>query len=287
MYKILTLGAHKELKTITNDLTEADFDMTISQFSDLELFIDKDNTKITFDGDNILSFDYVWLTSSWGNRPLAYAVSLFLEENDINYYPVEEEKSKLVDMILFSLKGINIPKTYFTNTKNIQNHLTSIEKHCKYPFIIKATRGSLGDDIYLVNSKEEFKTIVKKLNQRQQYICQEFILNDFDYRIICTNEKVVSACKRVRQTDDFRNNTYLGAKEIFLDLTTLPSEVSNIAVESTSILDLNWSGVDVISNKETGESYIIELNRRPGLTDGSSEMEAAYDHILSLAKELV
>lgn len=280
MNKVLALGGHKELKTVKKRLYKSNLDVTIAQFADLEIFVASGDVDITLKGQSLRGFDYVWLTSSWRNRSDAYAVFMFLKANGVDCNQVEAEKSKLVDMILFALKGISIPKTYFCRTENIQSRLVSIEGFCNYPFIIKPTNGSLGRGIHLVNSREDFVRISMQLDKKQAYICQEFIPNTFDYRVIIGNDEIVSVCQRHRVEDGFRNNTYLGAKETFLDPINLPKSIINIAKESASALKLSWAGVDIVSCSETGQDYIIELNRRPGFSLGTAEISAAYDYLL-------
>ena len=281
-YKFLALGGHKELRSIKEELNQTNVDFEVAGLNEIEIFISTNQVHILVDGKDILEFDYTWLTSSWSSRSIAYAVSLYLRNNGMQFSSVEEEGSKLVDMMLFGFNGISLPDTYFTMTHNIQDKLEPIVKTCSYPFIVKTVRGSLGDDIYLINSEKEFFDLVPKLKKKRQYICQRFIPNDFDYRIIIAKGEVVSAVKRVRKTDSFRNNTYLGAEEFFISPSSVPENVINLAKLSADCLDLNWSGVDIVTCSKSGESYVLESNRRPGLTPGSSEISAAYDHIVGI-----
>ncbi len=46
---------------------------------------------------------------------------------------------------------------------------------------------------------------------------------------------------------------------------------------------MNWAGVDIVTDKDTGRNYVLEVNRRPALTAESTEILAAYKYIMELA----
>jgi glutathione synthase/RimK-type ligase-like ATP-grasp enzyme len=281
-YSFLALGAHKELGVFREKFRKTDVDFVSANLSDIEMFIANNQLEVMIAGRDVSSFDYVWLTASWGTRATAHAVALFLEDQDVEFSRVEREGSKLVDTLMLHFKGIELPSTYFTSVKNFVDKFETIVEHCKLPFIMKSTRGSLGDEVYLVDSQESFESIVSKLDRKQKFIFQEFIPNTFDYRIIVSEGNIVSAVKRIRKADSFRNNTYLGAVEVFMDINELPSEVVHLSINSASSLDLDWAGVDIVTATDSGKSYVLEVNRRPGLTAGSIEVTAAYNHILNI-----
>jgi glutathione synthase/RimK-type ligase-like ATP-grasp enzyme len=282
MAKVLALGAHKEVKSIKEKLKISQVDMKVAGFQKIEIFLTNSSVDIKVDGISLQEFDYVWITSSWGNRSIAYAVYIFLKYKGIKCNRVEMESSKLTDMLLFALNGLRIPDTYFSHRKTIENNLCSIESVLKYPFVMKTTRGSLGRGVYLLNSKKEFTAIASQIKEGSNYICQKFIPNNFDYRIIVGNNNILSACKRIRQSDFFRNNSYLGAKEEFVDIDELSEELIEMSIKSAALLNLPWAGVDIVTNTENGKNYILEINRRPGLTENSAETAAVYKYIMGV-----
>lgn len=282
MNRFLALGSPLSLEATNRKLRRSDIAITIASFSDVEIFISKNLIEMSVLGQNILDFDYVWMTCSWRSRSIAYAISLFLAAHGKNHHPVEQEKSKLVDMVLCGLKGVEIANTYFASTSVIAEKLDSIVDFCGYPFVVKQTRGFKGKDMYLVKNPDDFERISTEINSSEQYLCQRFIPNDFDYRVIVDSGEIASVCKRVRISDTFRNNTHLGAKEIFMAPADLPLDATKIAKQSSNLLNLNWTGVDIVTSIKTGRSYLLEINRNPGLTAGTSEISAAYKHILGL-----
>lgn len=59
----------------------------------------------------------------------------------------------------------------------------------------------------------------------------------------------------------------------------------DVSLGSARALQLNWAGIDIVKSKADNKYYVLEANRRPGLTLESSEVRAAYTHILSLLAE--
>ena len=106
--------------------------------------------------------------------------------------------------------------------------------------------------------------------------------NTFDYRVVISNGKSTSVCKRTRVTDKYRNNVALGASEDFINVKNVSKEILDLAVQSAKALKLNWAGVDVVTDTDTGRNYVLEVNRRPGLTVRSTEISAAYKYIKGL-----
>lgn len=283
MIKFLALGGNSKLATLKRKLKTEEVIFSISKITDVEFKISQNNIQIFANGLDVLDFDYVWLTSSWFSRSILYAVSLFLEKNKIGFSQIEQENSKLVDTIMLGMENLALPDTYFTSVKNIKENFEKIVKFCGYPFIVKPVKGLKGNDMFLINSKKEFSQMIKKLSVSENYLCQRFVPNTFDYRIIVANNEVVSVCKRIRQGDVFRNNTFLGAEEEFLDVKDLPADITELSIKAAGCLGLDWSGVDIVTCTESGKSYVLEVNRNPGFTEKTSEITAAYDHVLSLS----
>jgi len=48
-----------------------------------------------------------------------------------------------------------------------------------------------------------------------------------------------------------------------------------MAIKATKILGLSWARSDIIIDKETGIPYLLEVNRCPGITSGSTEITGA------------
>jgi glutathione synthase/RimK-type ligase-like ATP-grasp enzyme len=232
---------------------------------------------------DLKQYDYVWIQSGWNTTHMAYLLHLYLKSQHIPHNKTNSHNTKLSDIFTLAYKGVLVPNTYFHNGLHVSNeNVTEIAHVCKLPCIYKTSLGSLGSNVFLIDKKEEIANTIKENKKYNRYIFQQYIPNDFDYRVVIANGKSTSVCKRTRVTDKFRNNVALGASEDFIAIKNVPNEVIDIAIQSAKALKLKWAGVDVVTDKDTGQNYILEVNRRPGLTEKSTEISAAYKYIKGL-----
>ncbi|MFX1537552.1 MAG: RimK family alpha-L-glutamate ligase, partial [Promethearchaeota archaeon] len=133
---------------------------------------------------------------------------------------------------------------------------------------------SRGMNSFLIKSKRELIRVLENLPKGKSFIFQQFIPNDYDWGILVAEGKVVSAEKSFRPKGEFRNNACWGAKEVFLNIDEVDKKVKLIARKSCDILNLEWARADIIVDKNTNEPYLLEVNRFPGMTVGSTEEEA-------------
>ena len=195
---------------------------------------------------------------------MAYLLHLYLKSKTIPHNKPNIHTTKLSDIFFIASKGICVPNTFFQNGLKINSEkILEIGKICKFPCIYKTLLGSLGDSVYLIDNKDEIREIIKRNGKYNKYIFQEFIPNDFDYRVVVANNKASSVCKRTRVKDKYRNNVALGAKEEFINIKDTPQVILDIAVQASQALNLNWAGVDVVTDKNTNKNYVLEVNRRP------------------------
>ncbi len=228
-------------------------------------------------------YGYVWIQSGWNTTHMAYLLHLYLKSQKIPHNKTNSHNTKLSDIFTLAYKNVLVPNTYFHNGLNVSSKNTSeIAKVCKLPCIYKTSLGSLGCNVFLIDQEKEIAQTVKENGKYNRYIFQQYIPNDFDYRVVVANGEPTSACKRTRITDRFRNNVALGASEEFIRIKDVPEEVLILATQSVMALKLKWAGVDIVTDKNTGQSYVLEVNRRPGLTESSTEITAAYKYIKGL-----
>ena len=284
-FKILVIASPKGVRyTQSRLLREDNIAVDIAKFSDLSVVLTENGPTVYCRGKSVAGYNYVWIQSSGTTKDVAYLLSLHLDSHEIAHTSCETEITKLVDMYLLSLNKVSIPKTYFYSRSRMAVKLEHIVEKLGYPFLLKSTVGSGGSDVHNITSAKDFFDIVAELPESKKYVCQEFIPNQFDYRLLVGNGVVLSGEKRVRQNDLYRNNAALGAQEIFLDLKEIPSEVKKLAIKATKISQLQWAGIDIVTNEITGKHYILEVNRRPGLTRGSPEIKAAMTFLRDIKK---
>lgn len=288
-YSVLAIGINSTKKDkikIQKRLKLDHIDLDIASIKDIFFNIIDGEIAASIDEKDITKYDYVLIQSGWSTTHMAYLLHLYLESKHIAHNKPNVHSTKLSDIFFIASKGISVPNTFFQSGLNINDEkILNIEKTCKLPCIYKILFGSLGSCVYVIDNKEKIKDMIRKHGKYNRYIFQEFIPNTFDYRVVIANNKASSVCKRTRMKDKYRNNVALGAKEEFISIENTPRDILDIAVEASKALKLDWAGVDVVTDNNTNRNYVLEVNRRPGLTEKSSEIVALYTYIKGLASQ--
>ena len=122
------------------------------------------------------------------------------------------------------------------------------------PMIVKQCHGSFGEQVYLANSFDELKQIVKSIKMSaylfQQY---EFQSSGRDARVIVIGGKTV--CGMLRENlHDFRSNVAHGGKATAMEV---PKEIARLCEKAAKTIGLDYCGVDVLL---TDPPKICEVN---------------------------
>jgi len=283
---VLAIGINipiEEKVAIQKKLKLKDITLDVASIKDIIFTIIDGKIEVEIQNKDLRKYDYVWIQSGWNTTHMAYLLHLYLKSQKIPHNKTNVHSTKLSDIFSLASKNILVPNTFFHNGLRINNgNISDIEKICKLPCIYKTSLGSLGSHVYLIDKKTDIEKTIKENGKYNRYIFQEFIPNTFDYRVVISNGKSTSVCKRTRVTDKFRNNVALGAREDFINVKDVSKDILNLAVQSAKALKLNWAGVDVVTDTDTGRNYVLEVNRRPGLTMKSTEISSAYKYIKDL-----
>ena len=282
-FKLLCLPAVANIQEVIKRFSPP-IRLTKGSFKNLIFTFQPKKIKILHNGFNLTNFSFVWLSSFWNDRDLAYAVKLYLDHSKIPATYVEKNTSKLTDHMIFGLNKIPAPDTFFINSHDIKNNLEQIKKICGYPLIIKDIKGSRGIFSEYIKNERKLKRKMKKLPRHKKYMLQKFIPNDYDWGVMVVNGKVVSGEKSYSCKNEFRNNACNGATETFIDIKEIPKAVKEMALKGTRALGLSWSRADIIIDKNTQKPYLLEVNRCPGITAGTTEIDGGYAFLASKLK---
>lgn len=167
---------------------------------------------------------------------------------------------KMLTNIALSNHGIKMPKTYgaplnYFNGDN-EAYLSQIESVLPYPFVAKASFGSMGNGVFLIKNRSDLDEFSKK-HANSATIFQEFIASSSgkDYRVIVIDKKVVAAMKRENK-NDFRSNIARGGKGT---PATLDNDFKEVAERCAAILDCDYCGVDLLIGPSK-EPIVCEVN---------------------------
>lgn len=258
-------------------------------FSEAELSIETSTPNIRFKNQFLSDYAFVFFRRVGKYKSLASLVSSLCDSIGVRFvdsiYRNTVGTGKAEQMFRLALASIAVPKSYFSphytpeSIKRASSFLT-------YPLVLKDSHGQLGKNVFLAHSEEKLIELLRAQDQKKEWLLQEFIPNEFDYRILVLGGKAVVAEQRVRNTSthEFRNNISLGAEEHFVNLDTIPPDVITLAINASQALGVEVAGVDIVTNTKTNRSYVLEVNRCPGFTHGqiSGEIKALAHYISSL-----
>ena len=193
---------------------------------------------------------------------------------------------KMLTHLALSDNGIRMPTTIssplcYRDNQN-RNYLDKIIKIIGLPMIVKENYGSLGRQVYYVETKDELLNLENKLIH-VPHIFQQFIKSSKgkDYRLIVIGGKVVAYMKRENK-HSYLSNLATGGKSSVVDLSEKYFEV---AEKAANILGLDYCGVDLLEGPD-GEPILSEVNSNAfyeGIekTTGINVARLYVDYILS------
>ena len=191
-------------------------------------------------------------------------VSLYGQTNNIrviNDYQKYYEPSKLSQMSELYVNGFPIIKTVYLN----DSLLTAQELPFEFPCIMKDVYGAHGEDNYLVESFEEIKRILKN-SPKTRFILQRFVSNEGDYRVLIAGQNHL-VIKRYAKGRTHLNNTSQGGTAELVD--ELSDKILKRCHKIAQNFDMDFAGVDIIIDKNTGEHFCLEVNSQPQVMTGA------------------
>lgn len=143
----------------------------------------------------------------------------------------------------------------FPISNNEDEELIAQVEKLGYPLIVKESTGSLGQQVYLVNNREELKQKSYEL-KGVSHLYQKFVGDEkgTDYRFYVAGNNFVGACKRINTTS-YTSNVSSGGK---VELYNPSNEEVALALSIAKALKMDFGSVDFI--KEKGKLYFVETN---------------------------
>lgn len=185
-------------------------------------------------------------------------------------------RNKWATHIALTKQSIKSPKTILCSHDSNYDQLV---KELGSPFILKDSYGTHGDQVFLINDETEY---LKNIKTCTLAIAQMYVESSYgkDLRVHVINQKVV-ACVLRQSKDSFLSNFAQGgqAKTFIID-----DEAKQLAIDATKALGLDFSGVDLLFEKD-GYS-VCEVNGIPGFrTIGLTSKENLPHMMLNYIKE--
>lgn len=169
---------------------------------------------------------------------------------------------KMLTHIELARHNIAMPTTlagalcYRQDSKLPDNYLDTVERTLGYPLVMKQCYGSYGQQVYLINNRQQLEEMTNQLKCKA-YLFQQYIgaHKGQDIRAIVVGGKLLCAMKRV-SNGDFRSNLELGGTGYNIQLD---NQFTAIAERCAQALQLDYCGVDILIDKD-GSPLVCEVN---------------------------
>ena len=258
-----SLNANKfkqQNELLFNAAKDLNIELEIKRNIDIKYYYDSNGSHIeNIDCDAILFYDKDVMLAN------------LLEKNGYKVFNSSEcikncDNKALTYKILADNK-LSMPKTYifpllfYPNAQNNLFYIEKIESELKYPFVAKKWFGSEGQQVFLINNRQEFVNLLDK--EKQELLFQEFFAECFgsDIRINVINNEIVASMHRFSK-NDFRSNLSNGGNAEKYEPTDKEKE---LALKASKALNCDFCGVDILQTKNG--PVICEVNSNAHLNN--------------------
>lgn len=251
-----------------------DCDVLTVALENLQFIVEEDGSADVIDSVSRVSLgqaSLVYMKSRWGLPEEANALANYLFYKGIPFMDASAlgaVMSKISTTMRLWGGGISVPFTLYARKHGLL--LDLIKEHQKVlgeKFILKDAQGAKGMINFLTTIEEAPKILSEYPDI--QFMVQRFIPNDGDYRVGVYVNKSSFAIKRVGSGKTHLNNTSAGGAAEFIAIDDMPEKLLRLAEKASRAVDLQISGVDIIVDKNTNKSYILEVNQGSQIVTGA------------------
>lgn len=206
---------------------------------------------------HLKEFSAVILRSSETSLTPASLIVDYCDNNSIrllnkDFYLRYQSVNKLRQQLIFQIKKIPCLKTVYSETISFP----FLKKKLGLPFIAKLASGSLGKQVFKINSDKEFLQFMLRIKKdRQPYLFQKFYKVAADYRVFIVGNKVFGPLKRIAPKGEWRTNIR-GAKHERAEEKKQVLKLAKTFQEKTGI---EFAGLDILIDS-VKKPRIIEIN---------------------------
>lgn len=271
---------------------DKDYQIDFASLSEDIVFKFINGVEVIVNGKNILEYNLVYFRTWFGKYKIATPLARYLMDNGIQVIDSALQNislggvTKIYQFLLLVQNNFPVPKSYILHRNNLEKFLDeAVDTLGGYPLVIKKHNGRKGEGIYKVDSQSDFYEILPKLEDNY-YFLQEFVPNDFDYRVLVMGNNVVRLKKRIRpeNSTDFRNNVALGAK-VELEDPNKNKVVSGLALKASKLLQIEIAGVDIVISSKNNKIYIFEVNPAPTLKNDLTQYKDLANYLKNIAND--
>lgn len=166
------------------------------------------------------------------------------------------------------LRNHAIPSFKIESKDDVDTHIQ--KGTLQYPFVLKDRYGACGRDIHLIRRESDLDAIKNYHN----LVAERYIRPECDYRVFVIGGVAVGFMRKTgdrNQPDNFR--VWSAGREKYPEQDSSVTDIlSEIATRSAAIAGIEYAGVDIIKEADTGNYYILENNIAGGWNNGFIEI---------------
>lgn len=158
------------------------------------------------------------------------------------------------------LKRYALPTFEAKNKANVKSYIEA--SRVQYPIVLKDRRGTAGKNITLINTADD----LDKIKDFRDLLIEQYIEPICDYRVFVIGGVAVGTMRKIgdeKNPGDFATWS-AGRKKYAEDDKKTLDLLSEIATRAAAISKLEYAGVDIIKEAETGKYYLLETNIAAG-----------------------
>ena len=158
------------------------------------------------------------------------------------------------------LKNNTLPTFEAKFKQNIIDYIEADRLH--YPIVLKPRLGTTGAGIILIESQSD----LDKVDNFEEYIIEQYVKPECDYRVFVIGGTAVGVMRKEGDPEhpgDFKTWSSGFKRRPETDPDTLDI-VKDLAVRAADISRLEYTGVDIVKEAETGKYYVLETNYAAG-----------------------
>ena len=142
--------------------------------------------------------------------------------------------------------------------------------YIKYPFVFKPDMGTRGLGIFLIENSEDLDNFQ---GDYSRYSVEPYVRSKYDWRTFTLGGVALGVMRKVGDESDNRNfEARSGGRQRWKEENPeIIAQVYDIAVRAAAVSGLDYAGIDVIRDDDTGVFYVLETNVCGGWQNGYTQ----------------
>ena len=171
------------------------------------------------------------------------------------------------------VKAHMLPMFPAISRKNVEELIS--KKEIDFPFVLKPDFGTRGEGIALVRNEEDLKNFQGNF---PAFSVEPYVKSTYDWRVFVLGGAALGAMKKIGDTNDESDfMAKSGGRERWNeDDIDIREEIYDLAVRTTAASGLEYAGVDLIRDDETGRFIVLETNIAGGWQNGFFEATGVH-----------